>query len=455
VDGRVISGGPWRVVVCLAALLALGACTADNGKGAGPVAQGAPATAAPAPLDRTPLAEAPRPVPPAGVPVGARVALLVPLTGPQAALGRDLLDAAQLAIFDLAGPDFTLVPHDTGASTAGAEQAARAALTHRAAPVRGPFFSDSAQAVAPLLRGAGVPAVAFTNDASVSGNGVWAMGFRPSPQIERAVRHAAAQGAQRFAMLVPDTAYGRLVASAAEQAVAAAGGQLVAAETYTPGDRAGTDATVRRLARYDARHRALLAQRAELAQRNDDIAREALRRLDKLDTLGDPGFDAIVLAAGGQEVLGLAPLLAFYDIDPGQVRLIGTWLWEDRALGTEPAMLGARFAAPSPEARGAFRARFEQAYGRAPARLATLAYDAVALAAVLAAEAQQTEGAPAGASPYTLPALTDANGFAGIDGIFRLLPDGQVERGLAILEVRRDGPVVVDPAPATFQALSN
>lgn len=437
-------------------MLALGACATD-GTGTRPAAQATPgpATAAPAPLDRTPAVEAPRPVPPAVQRGSSRVALLVPLSGPQAQLGRDLLDAAQLAVFDLAGPDFTLLPRDTGSGAAAAEHAAREALDDRVGLVLGPFFSDAAQAAAPLLRGANVPAVAFTNDAGVSGNGIWVMGFRPSPQIERAVRFAAAQGARRFASLVPDTAYGRLVAGATEQAVAAAGGQLVAAEVYIPGDQAGTDATVRRLANYDARHRALLAQRAELAQRDDDIAREALRRLDKLDTLGEPGFDAIVLAAGGQEVLGLAPLLAFYDIDPGQVRLIGTWLWEDRSLGTEPAMVGARFAAPSPEAREAFRTRFEQTYGRAPARLATLAYDAVALAAVLAAEAKDAPAAGAAGGPYSLAALTAPNGFAGIDGIFRLLPDGRIERGLAILEVRRNGPVVVDPAPTTFQALSN
>jgi hypothetical protein len=42
-----------------------------------------------------------------------------------------------------------------------------------------------------------------------------------------------------------------------------------------------------------------------------------------------------------------------------------------------------------------------------------------------------------------------------MDGIFRLLPDGRTERGLAVLEIRRDGIAVVDPAPQSFAPVVN
>ena len=63
-------------------------------------------------------------------------------------------------------------------------------------------------------------------------------------------------------------------------------------------------------------------------------------------------------------------------------------------------------------------------------------------------------GAPAG-SPYTIEALTSPNGFAGMDGLFRLRPDGRTERGLAVLEIQREKIVVVDPAPQSFEATVN
>jgi hypothetical protein len=127
-------------------------------------------------------------------------------------------------------------------------------------------------------------------------------------------------------------------------------------------------------------------------------------------------------------------------------------------------MVGAWFAAPPPESRTAFVDRFAKLYGRQPSRLATLGYDAVALAAVLArrtenvtvvAGATPTETSTPSPTPYSIEALTSVNGFAGMDGIFRLLPDGRTERGLAVLEIRRDGIAVVDPAPQSFAPVVN
>lgn len=107
-------------------------------------------------------------------------------------------------------------------------------------------------------------------------------------------------------------------------------------------------------------------------------------------------------------------------------------------------MLGAWFAAPPPDVRARFVERFEELFGRSPDRLSTLAYDGVALAAVLA------RGVGPEGSPYTRERLENPDGFAGVDGIFRLTPTGAVERGLAVLEVRRDAAREIDPAPTNF-----
>ena len=105
-------------------------------------------------------------------------------------------------------------------------------------------------------------------------------------------------------------------------------------------------------------------------------------------------------------------------------------------------MLGAWFAAPPPAARARFVERFREVFGRTPDRLATLAYDGVALAAVLARGEVP--------DPYARARMENPDGFAGADGIFRLTETGAVERGLAVLEVRRDAPREIDPAPTSF-----
>ena len=83
--------------------------------------------------------------------------------------------------------------------------------------------------------------------------------------------------------------------------------------------------------------------------------------------------------------------------------------------------------------------------------LAELGYDAAALASVLANRAAEL-GAP---RVFDVEGLTQASGFSGIDGIFRFLPTGEAQRGLAVLEMRRGGFRLLSPAPQTFEDLTS
>ena len=76
--------------------------------------------------------------------------------------------------------------------------------------------------------------------------------------------------------------------------------------------------------------------------------------------------------------------------------------------------------------------------------MATLAYDAVALAG-----AEALARLPDGRG-FSAETLTSARGFRGVDGILRFTPDGGNQRGLAVLEVTAEGPVVVGEAPDNF-----
>ena len=47
---------------------------------------------------------------------------------------------------------------------------------------------------------------------------------------------------------------------------------------------------------------------------------------------------------------------------------------------------------------------------------------------------------------------TDPQGFQGAAGIFRLLPNGLAEHGLAVVEIGAGGLRVLDPPPPRFEA---
>jgi branched-chain amino acid transport system substrate-binding protein len=154
-------------------------------------------------------------------------------------------------------------------------------------------------------------------------------------------------------------------------------------------------------------------------------------------------FDALLLPEGGARLKQMAAHVKGAGGNAKPVQLLGSGLWDTPDIGGDPALVGGWFASSPPEVRQDFERRFSATYGHNPPRLASLGYDAAALAAVLAR-------GPTG-EPFSQQAIVNPSGFTGVDGLFRFTPNGLVQRGLAVLEVEPQGTSVVSPAPQSFQ----
>lgn len=378
--------------------------------------------------------------------VPAGIALLLPLSGERAPVGKAMLDAAQMAVFDIAGDDFNLMVYDTQGTPAGAEDAAKLAVADGARIILGPLYGRSATAIRPILASAGINAVAFSNDRTVAGPPIHLMGLMPSQQIERVIGYAVKKGYHRIGLLLPHGNYGDLVLQSARQAAIASGAEITRIAYYDPLATDFTE-TARSFAEYDSRREALKVEKDKLAGRKDDISRQTLARLENMDTLGDPPYDAILIPEGGNVLRTIAPLLAFYDVDTRRVKLLGTAQWEDPSLGTEPSLVGGWFAAPPAAYRENFAKRYEAAFGHQPSGLAALAYDSIALTVSL------EQGQPG--MQFGAQALQSSSGFVALNGLFRFLPDGTNQRGYTVFEIGPKELKVADPAPEIFDDLTN
>jgi ABC-type branched-subunit amino acid transport system substrate-binding protein len=256
--------------------------------------------------------------------------------------------------------------------------------------------------------------IAFSSDEKVAGSGVYLLSFVAGRDVPRIVSFALSREKRNFAVLVPQSPYGRIAEQAFAKAVSAGGGQAAVRAAFPPNDSNAMLAPVRQI--------------ANAAKSGQQI-------------------DALFLPAGREELPSLAPLLASAEITSARVQLIGTGQWDYPNIGSERALVGGWYPAPDPKGWSNFVGRYSKTYGVTPPRIASLAYDAVSLAVSL------SQNAPG--QRYSSAQLTRASGFAGVDGLFRLLPDGTCERGLAILEVREGGPRVIDPAPSSFTTASS
>ena len=386
-----------RAIAAAALGLALAGC--EIVPGGGPVAEATPEAQPQVAPEREAQREVPMLTP---VLAKHKVAVLVPLTGPNAGVGTSIWNSAQLALADAQGERVELAAYDTGKGAAAAAERAVAAGSRL---FLGPLLAEDVRAVAPVARQAQVPVIAFSNDIGVAGDGVYVMGHNPGQSVDRVVSYARAQGLQRFAGLIPQGDYGLRAGQALARAVERSGGRLVGTQTY---------------------------DRTPAALRTAAI---------RLNTQGP--YDAVLIADNGQ--IAMSGAATIRTGPSAQARILGTELWRsESALAASPQIRGAWFASLPDAMFDQLRTRYRARYGRAPHRLGSLGYDAALLTVRVA------NGWAAG-RPFPDFALRSSEGFMGVDGVFRFTASGVAERQLEVLEVRPSGFVTVSPAPREFE----
>ncbi|HEX4848604.1 MAG TPA: penicillin-binding protein activator [Novosphingobium sp.] len=373
-----------RGLVLLAGVALLGGCKV--------IPKGADTTPAPepAPTDSLPKDQARH-----------RIALLVPLSGPNEALGNSIANATTMAILDTNAQTIRITTYDTASGPAAA---ASQAVKDGNKLILGPLLADDVGTVAAIARPARVPLITYSNEGSVASRDVFVMGHTVESSVSRVVRFAASKGVTRFAVLAPKGDYGARATAAYTVAVRAVGGTLVASESYDRGNNSIVSATARLKAKGSAQA-VLIA----------DSPRYAALAAPRLKSAG---------AAGP--------------------RILGTEMWSgDPLASSAPALRGAWFAAVSDTRFRQFSTSYKARFGVAPYRLATLGYDSVLLTVRIARDWRPGTVFPIGR-------LVDSGGFLGLDGPFRFAAGGNGDRALEVRETRAGGLTVISPAPEKF-----
>lgn len=300
---------------------------------------------------------------------------------------------AQAAKLALRGGEDTLslAVHDSATDLSAAAKQASAADV-----ILGPLFGRDLVGVRQIL-GPGKPIVSFSNDARMAGPETFVMGIGPEHSVEPILRYARGQGVRRLAVVTSPGPLGNRAVGLAETSSRKLGLNLVG-RLFLP-----------------------VAGDPQLLQ-------DSLR-----DACGGTLPDAVLLPDGGQTLAGFAAALS-----GSGVQLLGTAQWSTQALAPSAALSGAWFPAPDPSGYAWFVENLALGGGAQLGVLAALAHDATMMAKTLVDSGQ-----------LTVQGIQRAEGFSGITGRFRFLPDGRSQRDLAIFAIDSSGPRVVQPALQT------
>ena len=341
-----------------------------------------------------------------------QVALLVPSGSGDAGdtlMAQSIENAARLAVNDLNGVKIDLRVYPTDASPASAAAAATKAADDGAKIILGPVFAQAANAAGLAVAPRGINVLSFSNNADIAGRNVFVLGQTFRNTAARLVSYAASQGKTKIVVVHDQTAAGEAGFKAISAAIAAAGSTLA-------GD-----------ASYEFSQKGVVAAVPGIAQ-----------------TVRSSGADAIFYTSDSAGALPLVTqLMSENGVDPSVTQYIGLTRWD--IPPTTLALPGVQhgwFAMPDPALAQQFAARYSAAYGSQPLPIAGLAYDGIAAIGALVKSGH--------ADALSAGALTQGAGYVGVNGIFRLLPDGTNQRGLAIAQITNKQVTIIDPAPRSF-----
>lgn len=341
-----------------------------------------------------------------------KIALLLP-SGDETK--RDLLDiaeslenAARLGVSDSDNIGIQLEVYPTRGTPEGATAAARLAINDGASIILGPVFADSSKRVAEIAAPSAVPVLSFSTDTSIVGDNLFILGQTFANSANRIVEFAAANGRQRVLAIYAENRQGRAGKLAIEQATIAYGSQFLELS-------------------YPFRQRDVI---------------DAIPKITELVRAEEP--DVIVFTANTAGALPLLGQLLFeqQSIDWEQVKFTGLTRWDiPNSNLSNQGLQGGWFILPDQNLLSSFESRYRYVYDEPPHSIAFNAYDGIVAA---------TAALSAGNGRVDVAALTNPKGFFGAIGPFRLMPDGQNERALAIAEIR-DGRVnIISEAPRNF-----
>lgn len=367
-----------------------------------------------------------------------RIGCLLPLSGPFAIYGREVLKGIQLGAapwFSGPGdPEIELLIRDTqGDPEVSVRALEELAQEERVIAVIGPLSSRAAEASAARAQELGVPIITMAQREGLPATGdmVFRNFMTPSMEVKAILDHAFFQkGIQRFGILYPDNPYGRHLMNLFWDRVDDLGGEIAAVEAYPPDKTDFSDEIKKMVGLYYPRPASVVRM---LEQMRIESGVTAAVSDDEPPPIVD--FDAVFLPDSIDRVALVAPQFPFHRVL--DLQLLGTSLWQSADLidltgdYVQNAIIPSGFFPDSgTEAATTFQDRFRESFEEDPDKLSATGYDTMQYLKKVLSDNRILS------REDLKRALWESEGMTGATGEIRFDREGEILRDPLLLTVR-------------------
>ena len=273
----------------------------------------------------------------------------------------------------------------------------------------------------------------FSSRSSLANDCVYLLNFFPKNELSQLFLYLKDDA--KVALLYPENEYGYLINSYVDDVIFESPAILVNRSSYKD-DLSNVRDSIKELGKYELRKYELNRQKQILSSKKDEKSKKRLKKLERFKTTSDYDFTHILIADYGLNLLQVAPLLPYYDIDPNIVQFMGTGVIDDKTFFYEPSLQGAIFPGIPQTRRINLINNYMEIYEEEFLRISTLPYDLMGLINFIYTKEYKFGD--------VIELLNNPNKkFDGIDGNF-YFKNNMIERNLDILKISNGNSLVIN-----------
>ena len=270
----------------------------------------------------------------------------------------------------------------------------------------------------------GILFFSFSSNKSLADNCVFLLNFFPYNEIETIFDYLPENS--KVAIVYPENSYGYKINEIVDSVSERSKSIIINRASYKE-NLENVRSAIKELGKYELRKFELNRQKKLLSLNKDENSKQRLKKLERFTTTNDYDFTHVLIADYGVRLLQVAPLLAYYDIDPNIVGFIGTGAWDDTIFFNEPTLQNAIFPGVEYKKRQKLIDEYTDTYDEGLMRVSTLPYDLIGLLTYLINNNYSVK---------EFYELVDSKNFIfdGVDGNF-YFNNNLIERELKILQI--------------------
>ena len=300
-----------------------------------------------------------------------KIGLLVPLSGDNAKLGKQILKAARLAINDIDSDMIEIYPKDTRSDP---NTTLRSAIELNQSGINlaiGPVFYENLKYLDEVKN---MTFLSFTNKTLNLPNNVISAGINSTSQLNTIKKFIKLNQIKKTIFLIPNLNF----KSEVKQGIKNSKIKIFKQYDY---DNEPTKLTkqIEEITNYETRKKNLIDEITRLEKSEDTNKEKKIENLKKEYTLGKVNFESVIIADFNESLKSVITSLLYTDVLPKDKYFITFNQWFDKSLLNESSSHPIYYPSINKKNLEKFEKKFSDQFNEVPNHISLLSYDLVGL----------------------------------------------------------------------------